>query len=295
MAAKANYGPAHHHGPTAEIVGFLCRWLLLAGAVVLIGLVAWECLLATVGVSQDVHSRFVVADSIVRASAKGDSQCCQWGFLVGQRSPIGTAVALGVRRSQPVSVCRHSYRDRFWVRWDNCQSGSVPVAYQGVPYSSLAFERNTANILGVPDGLPVTLIDMRLARAAASDHADIWQQTLAALATTGQAALFFEGSVDQFAAALAEYRESGGKMLVLFRKESMPYLFSRIARDLARRKDDAISIVTANADLAAKAGRAGFVVHLIAPAPAGTRPGRGVVSHASLERFKDSLPPLPIR
>jgi len=295
MTAKANHGSENYHGPTAEMVGFLCRWFLLAGAVVLIGLVAWECLLATVGVSQDVHSRFVVADTIVRSSDRVESKCYQPGLLVGQRTPVGTAVALGVRMGRSVSVCWHNRGDRFWALWTQCQPGRVPVVYQGVPYSSLAFERQATSILGVPDGRTVTLIDMRLARTAGRDQADIWRQTIAALASSGQVALFFDGSSDQYAAVLAEYRQSGGDLPVVFRKEPMPYIFRRIASDLARRRDNAISIVTANADLAAKTGQAGFGVHLIASGPAPTRPNRGVVRHASLEQFKDSLPPPPIR
>jgi hypothetical protein len=295
MNAKADYGSEHYHGATAEIVGFLCRWLLLGGAVASIGLVAWGCLLATVGVSQDVHSRFVVADTIVRVGAKAHNKCYQWGLLVGQHSPSGTVAALGVRMADPVSVCQYSPGDRFLAQWSNCQPGRVPVAYRGVPYSSLAFGRQTASLLGVPDGRPVIFVDMGLARTAARDQADTWRQTLAALTTSGEVALFFDGSTDQFAAALAEYRQSGGEMPVVFRKEPMPYVFSRVARDLARSSDNAISIITANADLATRAGRAGFVVHLITTSPAPTRPTRGVVRHASLEQFKDSLPPPPIR
>lgn len=295
MTAKANHGPQNYHGPTAEIVGFICRWFLLAGAVVLIGLVAWECLLATVGVSQDVHSRFVVADTIVRVNDKADSKCYQWGLLVGQQSSSDALAALGVCLAEPVSVCRYSQGDRFWARWTNCQPGRVPVVYQGVPYSSLAFERQSASILGVPDGRAVTLIDLPLARIAARDQTDIWRHTLAALTTYGETALFFDGSADQFAATLAEYRQSGGEMPVVFTKEPIPYVFSRVAGDLRRRRDNAISIVTANADLASKAGRAGFVAHLITTSSAPTQPIRGVVRHASLEQFKDSLPSPPIR
>lgn len=294
MTAKTDHGPGHYRGPTFEIAGFLCRWLLLGGAAALIGLVAWESLLATVGVSQDLHSRFAVVDTIVRAGGKGDGKCYHRGLLVGQDSHSGTMVALAACQGEPIAVGLHDRGDGFWVRWSHCLAGSVPVAYQGVPYSSLAFERRTARILGVPDGRAVTLVDVRLAQAATSTQPAIWRQTLAAIARKGEVALFFDGPPDRYGPAVGEYRGSGGELPVLFREEPMPYLFVRIARDLARRKD-AIGIVTSDAALAGKAGRAGFVVHLIDPPAAAAPAGRGVVPHASLERFKDSLPRPPIR
>jgi len=295
MTARPEQLRDEDHGPTSEIVGFLCRWLLLGGAGALIGLVAWESLLATVGVSQDVHARFVVVDSIARAGAKADGHCYQRGLLSGLGSPSGMAMALAARGAEPIKVVSHHRGDGFWVRWSGCRAGNVPVVYQGVPYSCLAFERQTARILGVPDGRAVTVVDVRLARAAARAQPETWRDTLAAQASLGDVALFFDGPADHYSAVLTEYRRSGGQLPVLLGHRPMPQLFARIARDLARGKGDGISIVTSDAALAGKVGQAGFAVFLIDPSAAANPASRGVVPHASLDRFKDSLPAPPIR
>jgi len=295
MTAKRDHGPEYYHGPTSEIVGFLCRWLLLGGAATLISLVAWESLLATVGVSRDVHSRFVVVDAVGRAGAGDEVKCRQRGLVTGPRSPSGTAVVLAACPAQPLAKGVRDRDDGFWIRWAGCRAGSASVVCQGVPYGALAFERRTARILGVPDGRPVTLVDVRLARAAARTQPAVWRRTLAAMANAGEVGLFFDGPTEGYGPVLAEYRRSGGEMPVLFSKGRMPYLFTRIARDLARRKNDGISIVTSDAALAGKLARAGFVVHLIAPSAAAAQPSRSMVRHGSLERFKDSLPTPPIR
>jgi hypothetical protein len=285
-----------HHGPVAEVVGFLCRWLLLGGAAGLIGLVAWESLLATAYVSQDIQCRFIVPDCIWRAGLDRSSLCYQPGMIVGRGAASGLPAVLAVRQTGPIEMGLIESAGNFWIFWPGCQAGNVRAACVGAPYSSLAFGRQTAYVLGVPDGRPLTLVDARLAPPRGKALLLAWQEAMAATARLGEAALFCpDASPAEYEAILADYRNAGGKLPVLYRPEKMPYLFAQVAADLARPKQTGMSVVTGDARLAELAAGAGFSVHLIGvpPAPSGT--AQGIVNHATLDEFKDSLPPPPIR
>ncbi len=293
MTTKARRAPEKYVGSAAEIVGFLCRWILLGGAAILVAVVAWESLQATVGVSQAARGSFFVADSIARAGGEDDVHFYQWGMFEGLGQGSGAEMVTVARPAEQTRLLSQYGKDLFWVRWSGCRPGASTVVYQGVPYGALAFERHTARFLGVPAGRWVSLVDLRLADSARADRPDEWRRTLATMRAGGEVAMFFVGSADDYEAAQSKYRGSGGDGPLLFRREPMPYLLKRVARDLGRGKDEAIRVVTADADLASKAGRAGFVVHLIGRQPMAGPARPGVVPHASLERFKDSLPKLP--
>ncbi len=295
IAAKQP-SPVPHHGPAAEVLGFLCRWLLLAGAAGLIGLVAWESLLATVNVSQDIQCRFVVPDGIWRAGLDRASQCYQPGMLIGQGPVSGLPAVLAVRQAEPIAMGTISAQDNFYIYWPACQAGTVPAVCVGAPYSSLAFQRQTSCVLGVPDGRQVTLVDARLAPPRGKTPPDAWQAAVAAMAKLGDVALFSQAATPaEYETMLADYRHAGGDLPVLHRPEKMPYLFRRVAADLARPKRTAMSVVTGDAQLADLTAKAGFAVHLIGQtASAPDAPAR-ITPYATLNEFKDSLPPPPIQ
>ncbi|GEM_PF-3326109 len=286
----------HHHGPVAEVVGFICRWLLLGGAAGLIGLVAWESLLATVNVSQDINCRFVVPDRVCRAGLEKPGICYQPGLLVGRGMASGLSAVLAVRQAEPIAMGLIDSPDTFYICWPGCQAGAVEAVCVGAPYSSLAFQRQRACVLGVPDGRQLTLVDARLAPPRGKTPRLAWQEAVAAMARLGEVALFCPNATPaEYETMLAEYRNAGGKLPVLYRRGKMPYLFRRVAADLARPKRTGMSIVTGDAQLAGLAAKAGFAVHLIAPPPATPNAPARITHHATLGEFKDSLPPPPIR
>ena len=262
----------------------------------LIGLVAWESLLATVNVSQDIHCRFIVPDCIRRAGIEPPSLFHQQGLLVGRGPASGLPAVLAARQTEPITMGLINSPEDFFIYWPGCQAGTVRTVCVGAPYSSLAFQRQTACILGVPDGRHVTLVDARLVPPRGKTPQLAWQQALAAMAQLGDVALFCQAADPaEYEALLADYHHADGKLPVLYRRGKMPYLFRRVVADLARPKRNGISIITGDAQLADQAAREGFAVHLIglfAPSPAAPA---SIVRHATLDEFKDSLPPPPIQ
>jgi len=300
-AAAKQPVPVHSPGALAEVVGFICRWLLLGGAAGLIGLVAWECLLATVNVSQDIHCRFVMPDVIRRAGAQPTGIWCQEGLLVGRGPATGLPVVLAARQAEPIKMGKSYSPDNVVIFWPPCQAGAVRALCVGAPYSSLAFQRLTTCILGVPDGRRLSLVDAGLAPPRQTTPRLAWKQALAAMARLGDVALFCPfADRARYEAMLADYRLAGGTLPVLYRPEKMPYLFRRVAADLARPNADGIIIVTGDAPLAGQAAEAGFTVHLLRPRAAAPDATPRIVHHDTLDELKDSLakdspPPPPIQ
>ena len=279
-----------HHGWLAEVVGFASRWVLLAAGAGLIALVAWQSLLATVGVSQDVRGRFIQPDVLCLARLPEGRYCSQYGVLIGAASAGEQPVVLAVRSSGQIEMGWANTARTFVVYWPGCEVGLTPARFVGAPYCPLAFERTTASVLGVQPGRAVALIDARLMPDDPNEPA--WVGLLEVLKRRGEAALFAVGPVERYQAA-ARRRERDvvtHKLPLLYRPEEPPYVLRRAAVALGRKRTrENMIVVTADAGLAESAAEAGFTVHLIAAAAAPAASQGKIVPHADLRDLRDSL------
>jgi len=284
------------HGAAGEALGFACRWLLLAGAAGLIAAVAWQSLLAAVGVSQDVHGRFLVPDVLCKARLPKSRYCSQPGVLVGHTPAGKMPVVLAVRQAGQTAMAPAKSSQTFALYWLGCEVGLTKARFVGAPYGPLAFQETAAGVLGVEPGRRVALIDARLL----PDEADApaWADLLATCQQRGEAALFAVGSIKQYEEAVRRRaRDAAAHTLpMLYRIEKPPYVLRRAAYDLRRPRRKDMIVVTGDAALADAAAGSGFTVHLVASggSPSGQRrqgpaTGTAVVPHADLRALGEFL------
>lgn len=278
-----------HHGPVAEVVGFACRWLLLTAGAALILVIAWQSLLATVGVSQDIRVRFLQPDVLCRTNLPDGWYCAQPGVLIGQASEGKQPTVLAVRQARPVRMGQADSGRTFNFYWPGCDAGLTPARVVGVPYGPAAFQRQTTYVLGVPRGTPVALVDFRL--MPDDPNEPNWTGLLDALQQRGPTALFVMGRPEQYQGAL-ERRNRGGiarRLPLLYRLEEPPYVLRRTAGMLGRKNAADMIVVTGDPNLAERTAQAGLAAHLIAPAGTPMRQSPKVVAHSDLRSLRDSL------
>ncbi len=274
-----------------EIVGFLCRWLLLAGAGTVVVAVTWASLLAAADVSGESRAQLLLRDWVA-APGRGDSSGVYLrAHLDPPASRSGLDIALLIAEGHPLGVVR-TYKGDCGMVLDNPQAGTIPLLVRGLPYGAMAFQASRCRLLCVPSDRPVFLVDARMALAAGGRKDEAWAACLRAMKAAGQVALFHPGPWRQFLQCRRDLRAMGVAEPILFdeRRRDPTYTLTRVGNQLRRRhRREGIEVVTADAKLARQSADRRFGTHLVADGVDAVPAAGPLRLHRSLANLKDSL------
>ncbi|MGB2821449.1 MAG: hypothetical protein WBF17_10735 [Phycisphaerae bacterium] len=279
-----------------EIVGFVCRWLLLAGAGAAVVAVTWASLLAAADVSGESRAQLTLRDWVAPPGPQADGGVYLKAYLDPPASRSGLDVGLLVAEGHPLGVVR-TYAGKCGMLLDNPQAGTIRILARGAPYSAIAFQARRCRLLCVPQDRLVFLVDARMALAACGRRDEAWPDCLRAMKAVGEVALFHPGPWRNFLQCRRELRAMGLAEPILFdeRQPDPICTLARVGSGLCRRhRCDGIEVVTADPELARQSAGARFITHLVADAAPATRQVGPLRRHRSLANLKDFLSRRPI-
>lgn len=275
-----------------EVVGFLCRWCLLAAVGATILAVTWTSLLGVLGVASDLRTELVLPDFVVRPLDEANR--AHW--LEGQVTPPLSYPTVGLNMIvSPVQDLALAYwrERRWWVPASGLRPGSNRLLVRGLPYGPVAFQDCPLQVVCVARDRRVFLLDARLALGAQLERPRTLRECVGAMRRGGEVVLFHPGEVDRFVDCRRRLRNAGVELPILFdfrRKGPLTVLRAASGRLGRGRERTGLEVVTADAELAREAAAARFRTHLVAADAA----PEGVLHHRSVAQLKESLSRRPI-
>jgi hypothetical protein len=280
-------------GHSREIIGFLCRWLLLAGAGAAVAAVTWAGLVAAAEGPRRARAQLLLRDWVAAPGRDDGAGVYLRAYLDPPASRSGLDVALMIADGRPLGVVR-TYNGSCGMLLDDPPAGTTRLLVRGAPYSAMAFQARRCRVLCVPRQRAVFLVDARMVLAARARGDEHWPGCLRAMQAAGQVALFHPGPWERFLHCRRALRAAGAAECILF--DGSPAdptgTLLRVGRELGRQdRREGIEVVTADADLARQSAGRGFATHLICQEAAAVPPGLPLRRHASLANLKDSIAP----
>ena len=289
--------------PTLEIVGFLCRWCLLAVAGITVVAVAWSSVMAATEAPTRWDGEIVFGDVLWMHDAPVDMMS------------FGYALPPPRDDNEPVLLCQGPDGQVWLVRIgalaDEVASPEAGVAQVylerpvmgvnvvrlvGVPYGHRAFESIRLNVLVLPSDRPVLLLDAKTILPLAQDSPEGARGLIDALAGRGEPVWITSGPQREFVRQRRELRRLAPEApLVLVDTASQidrGWLRRFLRRSNARSAP--VALVTADELLAADGAALRTTTHLIAPTQAAPAAVRFITRHPSLAKFKDYVHAEPI-
>jgi hypothetical protein len=277
-----------------EVVGFLCRWCLLALAGAGMVLVAWMTDLASGSVAADLKAAMTVPDAV-------------WGRQQGAHLFGITSPAIP-RCSYELAMCGSAESEllfaptvgrRIYPRLSVLRIGHNAVRIIGVPYSRHAFERDEALLQIVAPGRQVCLVDAAVAPGDGAADAAGFAESLRELQRRYDVAFFHNGSVEQFAGVRRYLRKEFPGIPLVFtvddnlKSNTLPHAAWTLKKHEGEPGEPAV--VTGDASLAVSACKSGFRVHLVGAAAVRDKRAYKLQVHESFAKFKEYLRVEPIR
>ena len=275
-----------------EVVGFLCRWTLLALATATILAATCAVLAAMAGAPGNVRARLVIADVLFEQAGEKLTwaPCYQApkarggiGPRVMTKRPDGKLIffASGIRAFYLPIPGDWPQRSRLRVR--------------GVPYSSLAFEAGWMLIHPTPRGRRVYAFDATLAGVLRKAPASPWHACLRDAAARGGVAFFSGGPPENIPVLRRELLEYYGTIPLLYtrsdRSDALPTLIALSRKLNARKTPDRPMpiVITADAQLAQRCAAQGFPTHLVAHRPNRLKPRANLQIHPTFTELRATL------
>jgi hypothetical protein len=281
---------------TREIVGFLCRWCLLAGTGVAVVLVAGASVRATVSVADDVRSELTMSDWVARPATTPRDRVHLWGCLTPPARVRDLQIALAAAAGRRMTLLR-TEGEGCLARFERPKVGTTRLVVRGLPYSAVAFQSQTCRVVCVGPGRRAFLVDARMALALRRDQPGPWRACLRQMQARGEVVLFHPGPKPAYLRCRRELCGADCDLPLLFHgARDLPlYTLRRALADLGRargaRRPD---VVTADVGLARQAARMRCTAHLVSSGAAGGKTPPRVRRHESVAKFKVSLLPQPI-
>jgi len=280
----------NHH--LHEVLGFLCRWALLALTAAALPAGFYVATLPGITLREDRIAKFVVPDGL-RREPVGLGVYLR-GYL---RPVVGYPSSPVAMASPPEGKTSLSVGGRgiIYPAVVGPSRGVHRVSIRGAPYSPLAFERTEALLALAGPRQHVFLIDAEFFQALGPADQTAFNALLKELDRRGMVAFFLEGTMDAYLAGKDVLGRSYPTRPLLWHgpaEEGCYLTIGHLPKDVL--KDS--SVITADPALALAAIKRGLRAHLIGAEPS-LAPGDAgslLSPHASILILKESLATQPI-
>jgi len=245
-----------------EVLGFVCRWSLLALAGAGCMAIGWVSALVVDVAAGEVGAAFTVPDAIY--PQQGDPRRLVWGYLHPHLRYPAPIMAACHSQDGPLLLVDGDSKTLYPVV-EAADSGVYRVIVTGMPHSPVAFRQETAILWVVPQRRKVFLIDAATYLDASAARQAEYRGRLAEMRRRGEVALFEAGSRDEFLAHRARLRRLHPSMPLLWTPREVGDELATLNRAARPVKAQSV-VVTDRPALAARAASAGFATELIASA-----------------------------
>jgi hypothetical protein len=270
-----------------ETVGFLSRWVLLAGALCLLGAVGVLAGWSVGELGSGPQIEMVLPDSIVSAETRF--------HVAGRAIPlIKDQTIRGIianAQGQP-TITYASNSGYCYIGHRGPPPGRLAWDYDPLPFGRAAFAGREPVTVVCPKGRPVTLVDLRLLGETPEDigrRLPRWDAVLAGRTELGYVHL---GPIEAYYPTRAAVRSVNPRRPVVMEVRSpgeWKPAFQRILRYLRKTPGDRIRIITADAGVAMWASRQGFATHMIGPSGSIVSPPENLRLYSDMQMFEESL------
>lgn len=288
-----------------EKLGFLCRWALLALAVLFVVAAAWAGMAGTMATPSNSAAPVIMSDAVWRQGAKTPSMR---GYFDGLLSRSTTPLFLHQDHFGGLRFTAFSLEHNELIPVIPAPPAGVhKIGIRGLPYGSHAFRQHQAILRIVPNPMTVYLLDARfLAEVVRNDKPSAIDMTRH-LNRLGQIVLVFPGQRElledmrielyQFQQEQQDQRDLDIPHVFSFRKgrSDLPGIISLITGKLKRRSKPPPGghrkpyVITGDVELAISSARENHYTHLVgAENPPANLP-QLVRLHATPEKLAEHL------
>ncbi len=280
----------NHH--VREVLGFLCRWALLALTAAALPAGFYVATLPGITLTEDRAANFVVPDGLRREPVAMGVYLR--GYLRPELGYPSSPVAMTSTPGGETSVSVGS-GVIIYPAVIGPSAGVHRVSIRGVPYSPLAFKRAEALLALAGPKQHVFLIDAELFQGLSPADRTAFDALMSELDGRGMVAFFLEGTMDAYLAIKDLLGRSYPTRPLLWHgpaKEGWYLTIGHLGKDVLENS----SVITADAALAGAAVKRGIRADLIGaePLPAPGDAGSLLSPHASIAILKESLATQPI-
>jgi hypothetical protein len=259
-----------HEYRDLEKLGFLCRWTLLALAVLVILTVTWAGLAGTIAISSDLGTNILLSDAVWRQGTKSPSV---HGFLDN----------LTPKPEEHIFVYRdHLGRQRFsglWLKYNeivaslpSAPAGTHQVTLKGLPYGPAAFTQHQATLRIVPDPETVYLLDARFLAKVQRNNEQTAIRIAKEFSRLGQPVLLFPQQRElreDLMARLDLYGDMPGVFSMRKTHSTLPALIAEVSKQLissdknSKYSDRKPYVITGDLNTAIETAGMGHYTHLV--------------------------------
>ena len=248
---------------TREIVGFLCRWLLLAMVLATVAAGAVAGLQSATAVRDDLGTTMVLSDALWRQG--GPDHPHLRGYIYPSLNAPALPMALANRPGGPMMKLV-AHQNVVYLETDRLQTGPNLLILKGIPYSAVAFQKQRGTLLFAPADKELFLVDDRLLSRRTGTDPETIRRLLARLQTDGYVAFFHPGDLVQLEAMRREAQQLFPDVAVVFYETKTPDPLDTlrgVAWSWGAKGNGKPAVITADEELAGAAAAESFRVRLV--------------------------------
>ncbi len=188
-----------------EIIGFLCRWTLMGCAWGTIIVVVYIGISAVGFLDDELKADMTLSDSMYVQNHKSRPRLSGYMNFISRYGDSSLAVSCDKQNVQHGLIWSKNKRFSAWL--NEYSLGSNKVFVNGLPYGPLAYRKGAGQVVIVPEGAQVSLVDAGWALEMLQADKETFGQFMLSLRRRGQSAFFHTDNLSKFSADSKKIKE----------------------------------------------------------------------------------------